>query len=150
VKVRLTLGAVAATAMVLAGVTMAAGGQATSATAHLTPGQEVPKQAVKVTDASGTFSATLKKTAKGYSMRWRLTFKNLSGRQAWSYLHKGKAGKFGAALYILCKHCSSGVTGTVYVSPWAFHLMQSGLTYINVRTTANPAGEIRGQIVIQG
>jgi hypothetical protein len=134
----------------LGGVAAAAPSKTATLAVHLTPGQVVPKQTVKVPDASGTFSATLTKTAKGYTMNWRLSYAKLSGEQAWTYIHKGKAGKFGAALYVLCNHCKSGATGKIYVSPWAFRLMQAGGAYVNVRTTANPAGEIRGQIAIKG
>ena len=120
--------------------------RAAQAKAHLTPSQVVPKQFVRVASASGAFSATLTKTKKGYTMRWRLTYRDLSGKKAWAYIHKGKPGKFGAALYILCSSCSSGVHGSAYVSPWGFNLMQTGRTYVTVRTKKNPAGEIRGQI----
>src|SRR5215471_3527795 len=84
----------------------AATGQTLTATASLTPQQEVPPQTHKVSGAAGAFSGTLVKTKKGYQLSWRLTFKSLSGPAKSGYIHRGKAGKHGAALFALCSPCS--------------------------------------------
>jgi len=115
--------------------------------ATLTGAQEVPPQAVKVVaGASGQFVGTLKRTSKGYRLTWTLKFNRLSGPATSGFLHRGRRGKYGAALFHLCSPCSSGAHGSAYASPWEVNLMLSGLTYVNVRTSKNPAGEIRGQI----
>jgi hypothetical protein len=127
---------------------LAATGQTLKANAALTPKQEVPPQKNKVTDASGTFTGTLTKTKKGYQLSWQLTFKSLSGPAKSGYIHRGKLGKHGAALFALCSPCSSGAHGKAYASPWEVGLMSNGQTYVTVRTKKNPAGEIRGQIKV--
>lgn len=132
---------------VVAGASAAAGGRTLGASALLTSSQVVPRL-IKSSSATGHFSATLTKTAKGYTMHWRLTYSQLGGSAAWTYIHRGAVGKYGPAVFILCQRCSSGRTGNLYVSPWAFNLMQAGKTYITIRTKAYPAGEVRGQIKI--
>jgi hypothetical protein len=118
--------------------------------ATLTGSQEVPRQSVHVVTAKGRFSGTLKRTPKGYTLAWRLTFTGLSGGAQNGYIHRGKRGAFGAALVQLCSPCTSGAHGTAYISPWELDLMRSGKTYVNVRTPQNPSGEIRGQISLLG
>jgi CHRD domain len=108
--------------------------------------QEVPPQIFKAADASGRFTATLAKTKKGYRMTWKLTFSKLSSKVTFAHVHRGKPGKHGPALFALCKSCKSGEHGSAYASPWEVGLMRTGQTYVTVRTTKNPAGEIRGQI----
>ena len=116
--------------------------------ARLTAGQVVPRGTVKLTKGSGLFSGTLTMTDKGYRLTWRLTFSKLSGRATSGYIHQGKPGKHGAALFHLCSPCLSGAHGKAYASPGQVALMSAGRTYVTVRTLKNPAGEIRGQIAI--
>src|SRR5262249_43032991 len=116
--------------------------------AQLTPGQEVPAQKVKVSGASGRFTGTLKKTSKGYRLYWRLTFAGLSGKATFAHIHRGKPGKHGPAVAFLCKACKSGVQGKIYFSPPELKLARQGRLYVNVRTAKNPAGEIRGQVIV--
>jgi hypothetical protein len=128
---------------------VAAGSQGTmSAKARLTVGQEVPPATVKVTDASGQFAGALTKSKRGYRLRWRLTFSQLSGKAISATIHQGRRGRHGAALITLCAPCRSGAHGGRYVSPGVLSLMKKGRTYINVRTPKNRAGEIRGQIAV--
>jgi len=113
--------------------------------------QEVPRQAVKVPAARGTFSGTL--TARGSTAKiaWRLIFTHLSGRALQAHIHRGKLGKAGPISVTLCAPCRSGLRGTVKVTPRVVRAIKSGAAYLNVHTRKNPNGEIRGQIrLIQG
>ena len=46
----------------------------------------------------------------------------------------------------LCTPCKSGMTGTATVSRSLRDQIEKHLTYVNVHTGKNPAGEIRGQL----
>ncbi len=141
---------VAAVAAAPTWASAAAGGGQILVGATLTGSQEVPRQSVKVVAAKGRLSGTLKRTPKGYTLTWRLTFSGLSGRAQNGYIHHGKRGAFGAALIHLCSPCTSGAHGTAYVAPGEVDLMRGGKAYVNVRTAENPSGEIRGQISLLG
>ena len=104
-----------------------AGSQATiDVKARLTAGQVVPRGTVKLTKGSGLFSGTLTMTDKGYRLTWRLTFSKLSGRATSGYIHQGKPGKHGSALFHLCSPCLSGAHGKAYASPGQVALMSAG------------------------
>jgi hypothetical protein len=117
-------------------------------TARPTPAQEVPKQAIRNPKATGTFFATLEPAADGYRLAWRLTFAKLSGRATSAIIHLGKPGAHGAAMAVLCSPCASGARGSAYFSPPELVLARAGKLYVNIRTTRNPSGEIRGQIAV--
>ena len=108
--------------------------------------QEVPPQAFRVSKASGRFFGTLTKTNKGYRLSWQLSFSNLSGKATSAIIHRGRRGKQGATVWILCSPCTSGAHGSAYASPGEVGLILQGRTYVNVETKKNPSGEIRGQI----
>jgi hypothetical protein len=138
----LTAGAVAA-------LVFAALSSARPAAAHfrlsatLNAGQEVPKQAVKVQTAHGTFTGML----VGTKLTWKLTFAKLSGPAAAAHIHTGVMGKAGGVAVALCGPCTSGMTGTATISAMLLRTIQKHGTYVNVHTAKNPNGEIRGQLV---
>jgi hypothetical protein len=138
----LTAGAVAA-------LVFAALSSARPAAAHfrlsatLNAGQEVPKQAVKVQTAHGTFTGML----VGTKLTWKLTFAKLSGPAAAAHIHTGVMGKAGGVAVALCGPCTSGMTGTATISAMLLKTIQKHGTYVNVHTAKNPNGEIRGQLV---
>jgi hypothetical protein len=147
---RVVVATVAALMVAVQTAAQAGGLGAISVRAQLSAAQTVPAQTVRVAGASGRLAATLTKTSKGYRLTWRLTFTKLSGPATSGYIHRGKRGKFGAALFHLCSPCLSGAHGSAYASPSEVDLMRSGRAYVNVRTRKNPGGEIRGQISTAG
>ena len=140
-------------AFVLSAVSLA-GGQSTSWSAKLTVAQEVPKQAVKNTAASGSFAGTL----TGDSLAFTLTFTKLTGSPTMAHFHLGAKGVSGPVLIWLCgmgspdsqlvaaHPCKSPVTGTVTLTAALQKDFTKGLLYVNVHTAKNPNGEIRGQL----
>jgi hypothetical protein len=110
--------------------------------ASLNRGQEVPKPKGVSLLASGRFSATL----SGSKLKWKLTFKRLTGSVSAAHIHLAKRGKAGPVIVPLCGPCKSGTSGTAVVSSKVVSEMKSGDTYVNVHTAKNPAGEIRGQV----
>jgi hypothetical protein len=114
--------------------------------ATLTAAQEVPKQVVADVNAKGSFTGTL----VGTKLKWKLTFSGLTGPATAAHIHLGGMDKSGNVAVPLCTPCTSGMTGTATVSKSVWKQMEKHLTYVNVHTGKNPAGEIRGQVTATG
>jgi hypothetical protein len=114
--------------------------------ATLTARQEVPKPAGVKAAARGAFTAKTTESSSGNSFRWKLTFRNLTGKAGAAHVHLGAKGKPGAVIIALCGPCRNGQTGTVKIPSKAEDAMEQGKAYVNVHTAKNAAGEIRGQI----
>jgi hypothetical protein len=114
------------------------------ASAKLTAAQEVPKQVVKDTKATGLFSASL----HGKKLTWKLTFSGLTGPATAAHIHMAAMGKAGNVVVVLCAStCKSGKTGTATLTSALLTALSKHLLYVNVHTAKNPNGEIRGQLV---
>ena len=140
----IALGAVVA-AGILAVVSTASGSSVSTATfkAALTVGQVTPPIKGTKPGASGTFTATL----TGTNLKWKLTYKNLTGTAIAAHIHLGARGKNGIALIALCGPCKSPMSGTANsVTDDVAGLMLKGGAYVNVHTSKNAEGEIRGEI----
>jgi hypothetical protein len=131
-----------------AGKSSAPARTAVQAKASLSAAQEAPAAKVHIANASGSFTATFQPTPAGYNMVWSLTYNNLSGKASSAYVHQGASGKYGPALFHLCSPCTSGSHGTAYASPSEVALVEGKQTYVNIRTSKNPSGEIRGQLQV--
>jgi CHRD domain len=121
-----------------------ASGTSTVWTAPLSSGQEIPKQVVKDANAHGVFKATL----TGTTLKWKLTYAKLTGPATAAHIHMAKKGVAGAVVVPLCGPCHSGQTGSAKVSASIVSAFKKHLLYVNVHTAKNPAGEIRGQLVV--
>jgi len=108
--------------------------------------QERPRPKGKLAKAKGTFTATVTRSGTSGVITWRLTFGKLSGRAIAAHIHSGARGKAGPVIVPLCAPCRSGAHGRATVDASVLGALESGRTYVNVHTTKNPAGEIRGQI----
>jgi hypothetical protein len=127
-----------------AAVVVAAGG-ATRVAATLNAKKEVPKP---VGSPKGTGSFTGAISAK-HVLHWKLTFKGLTGPTAGAHIHIGKPGKAGPVAIVLCgKVCTSPMLGKATLTGAQFKAITSGGAYVNVHTTKNPNGEIRGQVTV--
>jgi hypothetical protein len=142
-KLLTVLAAGAVCALMLAALSFAATRQ-TVWTAALSSGQEVPKQVVKDADAHGEFKATL----TGKTLTWKLTFAKLTGPATMAHIHMAAKGKSGNVVVPLCAPCTSGMTGTATITPALQSAFDKHLLYVNVHTTKNPNGEIRGQLAL--
>jgi hypothetical protein len=114
--------------------------------AALNARQEVPRQAMKVAAANGSFVGTLTQTGSRRTITWKLVFSHLSGAARQAHIHYGKAGKAGPIAVTLCGPCKSGMHAMVRVPAKLVRAIEAGRTYVNVHTKNNPNGEIRGQI----
>lgn len=136
----LALALVAALGVV--GVTGAAPSKTMALEATLNVAQEVPKP-TGAAGATGAFTATL---ADNGTLKWKLTFRKLTGAAGAAHIHIGKPGKAGPVAVALCGPCTSGKAGTVKVPRKYWDAVTSGGAYVNAHTAKNAAGEIRGQL----
>jgi CHRD domain len=114
--------------------------------AAITARAEVPKPTGVKANAGGTFAVTLTERSGKYSVRWTLTYRNLTGPATAAHVHRARVGKAGPVVLALCGPCRTGRTRAAPVSKTIANAMKGGLTYVNVHTARNQAGEIRGQI----
>ena len=110
--------------------------------AVLNSGQEIPHPTGAKVGASGKFTATL----SGTTLTWKLTFGHLTGPATAAHVHSGVKGKAGPVLIPLCGPCTSPASGTATVTSAQASDMAAGKDYVNVHTTKNANGEIRGPI----
>jgi hypothetical protein len=147
--------ATGAVALALAGIALAgvatAGstGSAYTVTATMAAKFETPRPKAPAR-AKGLFTGTVTKSGSTRTLKWKLTFSGLSGKAVGAHVHKGKAGVAGAVLVPLCGPCRSGQTGALKISRDAADALEHGLTYVNVHTARNAAGEVRGQVKVTG
>ena len=138
--------AVVSTACVLVLASFASANHAKNPTqtfaAVLNIGQEVPHPTGTKLGASGKFTVTV----SGTTLTWKLTFGRLSGSATAAHIHSGVKGKAGPVLIPLCGPCRSPASGTATVTSAQVADMAAGKDYVNVHTTKNGNGEIRGQI----
>jgi hypothetical protein len=142
------LAASAVTALALAGLTLAAPQKDTyNLTANLKARSEVPRPTGVPVGATGLFTGKVVELENDKAkLTWRLTFAKLSGPAGAAHIHVGKLGKAGAVMVALCGPCRSGQRGTATLTHAQFAKIEAGSTYVNVHTTKNAAGEIRGQV----
>lgn len=144
----LALMAVPATALAVDPVQPAYGGPLSGA-------QENPPV---VTTATGQGTAVI--SADGSTITYVVTYSGLSGTVNAAHIHTGAAGSNGGVILPLTAGPSpmSGTltaanfsaSGSVTTFAEAVAAIKAGTTYFNLHTTANPGGEIRGQIVAAG
>jgi CHRD domain len=114
--------------------------------AVMSAAEERPAPRGEVTNARGTFTATLTKSDTGAVLNWRLAFNNLTGPSIAAHIHIGERGQPGPVVVPLCAPCTSGASGTANVNPTVLGAIQDDRAYVNVHTTLNAPGEVRGQV----
>jgi CHRD domain len=142
--------------------------------ANLNGLQEVVGPATVITDATGTFIATVNNDT---TITYTLSYKNLSSHVQQAHIHVGASKISGGISIFLCSNLGNGPAGTPACPDDATHsgtvtrtvsaadvigpsnqgvgvgdmknvvrAIASQVTYANVHTDNHPAGEIRGQI----
>lgn len=112
---------------------------------YMSSGQENPPVGVGAT-GSGAVSVNATGTQALVSMSWA----GLSGTTTAAHVHSGRSGINGP---VICNFGLSGqpTSGTMTdflcnFSPAQVTALRQGQLYLNIHTTANPGGEVRGQI----
>jgi hypothetical protein len=111
-----------------------------------------------VTTATGQGTAVI--SADGSTITYIVTYSGLSGTVNAAHIHTGAAGVAGGVILPLTAGPSPmtgtltaanfAASGSVTTFAQAVAAIRAGTTYFNLHTTANPGGEIRGQIVAAG
>jgi hypothetical protein len=112
----------------------------------MTAAEEVPTPRGDVSNARGTFSATVTRTATGGAIEWQMTFSGLTGRAIAAHIHIERRGAAGGVVVPLCAPCDSPVSGSANAAPNVLAALNNGTAYVNVHTPTNGPGEIRGQL----
>ena len=113
--------------------------------ANLSGASEVPPVN---TNASGR--AVLAVSADGTTLHYRVMLHDITGVTA-AHIHEGAAGSNGSSVFTLFDGTgtfdeSNPVSGSTALTAEQLAVLQAGNYYINVHTTANAPGEVRGQI----
>jgi CHRD domain len=113
--------------------------------AHLSTAQVIhtPKRAK---GASGTFFGTIKPFGNSGILEWRLTYRGLTGRATAANLFLGRSGTKGVVAIDLCAPCSPNAHGSIGANADLLQAVLGRPAYVEVDTTRNPRGEIRGSV----
>jgi len=145
-----TVGVVGMVALALAGFAFAATqGDSYKVSARLKARSEVPKPTGVPAAATGSFTGTAVELANDKArVTWKLTYSHLSGPAIAAHIHIGKPGKAGPVALALCGPCRNGQKGKGLLTHAQFAKLESGAGYVNIHTTKNAGGEIRGQVKV--
>ncbi len=94
-------------------------------------------------DARGSFSAAFPRSGARPRFLWTLLFFDLTGPVVKADLELGRG-----VLFTLCRPCKAGQSGSTKLTQRGRRLIESGGTSVNVRTTKNPGGELRGRLLV--
>ena len=105
--------------------------------------QEVPPNTM-----TGTGRAEVQVDTNTYKVRWRVTHSGLSGPATAAHIHGPAAPTANAGVVVPFTGDMNAqpITGEATLTPAQYADLAAGLYYVNVHTTRNPAGEIRGQL----
>jgi hypothetical protein len=105
---------------------------------------------VPATTSTGTGAATITLDPATNKITWNVTFSGLTGPATAVHIHgPAPAGKnAGVMIWLSTKGqtATSPVTGSGDLTAAQVSDLTNGQCYVNVHTTANPGGEIRGQL----
>ncbi len=128
-------------------------------TANLTAGAERPTPTTSTATASATFNSSTTGSTTTISYTVTITGGTLSGPITAAHIHGPADANSAANPIVTLTVAGTGTTGVVVTGSFSstgsattdmaqlIALMKAGNTYINLHTTANPSGEIRGQII---
>ena len=116
-------------------------------TATLSGAQQVP---AVTSSGTGAFSGTYNRDTR--VLTYSVTYSGLSAAPVAGHIHLGSPGKTGQVRVPFASVATSPITGTVTFAAAdtaqmrTVELLLSQRAYVNLHTTANPSGEIRGNI----
>jgi hypothetical protein len=134
--------ALAIAAAALVGCQSGQMGGKTAMKAQLAASQEVPPN-----PSRGTGAGTFNFDPATKQLQWNVNYSGLSGPVTGAHIHGPAAAGANAGVMIPFQNVgTSPITGTATLTDAQVQALNSGQTYVNIHTAANPAGEIRGQI----
>ncbi|UPL48438.1 CHRD domain-containing protein [Hymenobacter sublimis] len=93
--------------------------------------------------ATGSMTGTYNKTTR--ELNYTITYQGMTPTMG--HFHRGAAGVDGNAFVTYADVTKSPITGTTTLSEADAALLMKGEVYVNLHTSANPKGEIRGQVM---
>lgn len=129
-----------------AALALVAGAQNLTSTVNLDSAQEVPAPGVATT-ATGMATVTVNAVTRNISVSG--TYTGLTSNQTAAHIHSGAFGVAGGVLISLSGTggTSGSFSGSGVLTSGQFNTFLAGDLYLNLHTSLNGAGEIRGQIV---
>jgi hypothetical protein len=110
--------------------------------ADLKGSNEVPPNS---SPASGKAEATLNTETK--ALTWTITYKDLTGPAVGAHFHGPSEPGKNAGIVLPFKTVQSPIEGTASLTETQVSDFLAGKWYANIHTSANPGGELRGQMV---
>jgi CHRD domain-containing protein len=105
------------------------------------------KSSVPPNSSTATGTADLDYDPASKKLSWKLSYSGLSGPATAAHFHgPAEAGKSAGVAVAIPNATSSPVEGSATLTDAQAADLMAGRYYINVHTTANPGGEIRGQV----
>jgi hypothetical protein len=103
---------------------------------------EVPPNA-----SAGTGTADIDYDAASKKLSWKLTYSGLSGPATAAHFHGPAAAGANAGVKVAIPNPASPSEGSATLTEEQAADLTAGKYYVNVHTSANPGGEIRGQVM---
>ena len=112
-------------------------------TAKLDGASETPPNASK-----GTGEADITLDSESMMLMWKVTYGGLTGPATMAHFHGPAAMGSAAGVQIPLKgSVASPISGMATLNDGQIGDLRGGLWYLNIHTSANPGGEIRGQVL---
>jgi len=121
---------------------MAASASTASFAATLSSSAEVPPN---MSTGTGTLTATLDKASN--VLTWKLSYSGLTGPATMAHFHGPAMPGANAGVVLPFQGAASPIEGSATLTAAQVADLTAGRWYANVHTAANPAGEIRGQVM---
>jgi hypothetical protein len=130
------------TVAVLAGEILSASAETVSLNANLAAAATVPSNS-----SAGTGSGKFTYNTDTKQLKYTIVFKNLTGAATAAHVHGPASPTETAKSIVTFPIPESPITGTATLTPNQETDLLAGRYYVDVHTSANPSGELRGQII---
>jgi len=120
-------------------------GPVTVMTARLSGASEVPP-----VDSTATATVDARLDVQTRRLDWTIVYSGLSGPLTAGHFHGPAAAGANAGVALpLGPVLVSPITGSATLTDDQLRALRAGSWYVNLHTAAHPAGEIRGQVMVQ-